>query len=139
MSPVVTGANKSYLTPVTTVEASFEVHVRFPLKNLIDYKSNTYSRSVEMVEEGDFLIYRFEEPLDCEKITIITGMPGIPIYYVEDGEVAYSLDGELFMNAGRLQYGELTFTPPKGLRAIKLKMGKENYAVYVAFTNLLIE
>ena len=92
-----------------------------------------------MLKEGDYLIYRFAAPLDCEKITVITGIPRIPIYYVDEGEVFYSVDGENYVKAGDMTYGALTFAPPKGLKAVKVVIGKESYAVYVAFTDLLIE
>ena len=139
VSPVIAGAAKSYQKPATTVEASFEVQPRFSLENLIDYQFNTYSRSVGVIKKGDFLIYRFKEPLDCEKITVETGIPGIALYFVESGYVAYSMDGSEFVKAGDLVYGALTFIPPKGVKAVKIVMGEGNYSFNIVFTDLKIE
>ena len=139
VSPVVAGAQKKYQSPATTVEASFALQPGSSFEYITDYKENTYVRSIGPLKKDDFLVYRFKEALDCEIITIYTGIPNIPIYYVESGYVAYSIDGENFIKVGDLEYGCLTFTPPKGIRAVKVVAGDENYSVQNAFTDLLIE
>ena len=139
MSLAVAGAPRVYKSPATTIEASFVTQPRFPLENLADYRQNTYVRSIGMLKQDDYLLYRFAEPLTSEKITVVTGIPGIPIFYVESGYVAYSLDGENFVKAGDLVYGSLSFAPPKGIVAVKIVAGAENYSIQNAFTDLLIE
>lgn len=139
VSPVVAGASKTYRKPLTTVQGSFEVQSRTPLTVLADYNANAYVRSTGVLKKGDWLLYTFAEPLNCQKITVSTGIPGIALYYVESGYVAYSTDGENFVNAGELTYGILSFAPPKGVKAVKIVMGDENYSVQNAFTHLLVE
>jgi hypothetical protein len=58
---------------------------------------------------------------------------------VEEGEVFYSTDGVNYTLAGVLEYGELSFTPPKGLRAVKIVVGAQNFTLQTAFMDLVIE
>ena len=138
-SPVIAGAPKAYQKPVTTVELSFPLRPRNVESSLTDYDPNTYIRSGRTLIAGDYVIYRFTDPLECRKINVVTGIPHIPIYYVEDGEVLYSMNGEDFIPAGTLVYGNLSFTPPKGVKAVKILMGAGNYALQTAFMDLQIE
>ena len=139
VSHVVAGAAKTYQKPATTVEASFTLPPNAALSNLTDYKVNTYVRSTGVLKKGDYLLYKFDTPLDSKKITVVTGIPSIAIYYVESGYVAYSLDGINFIKAGDLEYGCLTFTPPKGIKAVKIVAEEGNYSVQNVFTDLWIE
>ena len=139
MSPIVPGANRVYQKPITTVELSFPLQPRFKEEFITDYNPDTYIRSARPLINGDYLIYHFNEPLTSEKICVNTGIPSIPIYYVEDGEVYYSLNNEDFVFAGALVYGSLTFSPPKGIKAVKILIKHHNFSLQTAFMDLIIE
>jgi len=139
MSPVISGALRVYKTPITSIERSFPLNPNFKDEFVTDYKQETYIRSGRQLVKGDYIIYHFSEPLNSDKITFHSGIPGIPIYYVEDGDVSYSLDGKNFIYAGNLVYGSLSFSPPKGIVAVKITLGLYNYALQNAFMDLLIQ
>jgi len=139
MSPVIAGAQKVYRSPATTVELSFPLRPRNVSASLVDYNPQTYVRSGRQLVEGDFVLFRFDEPLDTPKISVVTGIPSINLFYVEDGTVSYSLDGETFIDVGTFVYGALSFTPPKGIKAVKITMGPNNYSVQTSFMDLFIE
>ena len=138
-SVAIPGAPRVYQKPLTTVEASFALDPRFKLEHLVDYNHSTYLRSTGLMKEGDYLLFRFAQPLNGTRINVHTGIPGIPTYYVEDGYVEYSLDGENFVKAGALVYGLLRFTPPAGVKALKIVMGPNNFNLQTSFTDLQID
>ena len=138
-SVAIPGALRVYQKPETTAEASFALSPRFKLEHLVDYNPETYLRSTGLMKEGDYLLFRFAQPLNGTRINVHTGIPGIPTYYVEDGHVEYSLDGETFVKAGDLVYGQLRFTPPKGVKALRIVMGPNNFNLQTSFTDLQIE
>ena len=139
ISPVIAGAPKNYQKPTTTVTFSFPLQGRNRADFLTDYNHETYIRTYKTLNKDDYLIYSFDEPLNCKKITVVTGIPNIELFYVEDGYVSYSLDGINYISVGQLEYGTISFTPPNGVKSVKLTMGDANFSVQNGFCDLFIE
>ena len=89
-----------YLTPATKVTSSCGAHPRFPMTNLEQYDFNRYMRTAKYPVEGDWILYSFEEPVCCGKITVQTNDPVNNFFGVTEGHVEISFDGSNFENCG---------------------------------------
>lgn len=91
-----------YLTPATKVTASCAINRRFPLSNLEKYDFSRYMRTEKYPVEGDWILYSFEEPVECGKITVQTNDPINQFFGITEGHVEISYDGKTFENCGKL-------------------------------------
>ncbi len=86
-------APAEYLNPETNIETSFKAEVKgFPMSNITDYDFSTYWRTERMARKGDYITYRFAEPVECSRIVVESGIPNIDMYGITDGYVEYSCD-----------------------------------------------
>lgn len=85
-----------YLTPVTKVTASCAENSRFPMANLEKYDFLRYMRTAKYPVEGDWILYSFEEPVSCGKITVQTNDPINQFFGITEGHVEISYDGVAF-------------------------------------------
>lgn len=93
-------APAEYLNPETSIETSFKAEVKgFPMSNITDYDFSTYWRTERMARKGDYITYRFAEPVECSRIVVESGIPNIDMYGITDGYVEYSCDGISWVKA----------------------------------------
>lgn len=112
-----------YLEPAVKVTASARLgeHPRAVLKNLEDYDRNTYFRSAEKVEKGDYILFEFDNAVECKIIDVESSIPVIDFYGVADGHVEYSYDGISFIKGDKFRYYSASisgFTAP--VKAVKI-------------------
>ena len=125
--------------PETRIETSIEENTKFALKNLTDYKYDTYFRSASRVKEGDYLIYHFSEAVRASRITVETGIPNISFYGVTDGYVEFSYDGKNYIKAGSFERGVVVFQPEKPVMAVKIVITAPNDGHILSLQDLRIE
>lgn len=131
----------NYLTPITKVSTSFEVNKRFPLENLEKYDFKKYFRSASLPKEGDYVLYSFEQPVECAKITVQTNDPVNHFFGVTEAHVEYSFDGVNFVNAGDFDmYNKVVIeNPEKAVKAVKIVVDGEGEQKQVSIQCLKIE
>lgn len=99
MTVEVPGARK-YLTPKVKVTTSIEESKRAGIANLGDYDFKTYFRSAKSPNEGEWMLFEFEQPVECKKITVQTNIPVTEFWGITDGHVEYSYNGVDYFFAG---------------------------------------
>ena len=71
---------EKYLHPEMKVTTTIDAHPKCPAQLLADGNEKTFFRSNRRVKDGDTVLFEFEKPLDCRKITIKSGsLPDEPI------------------------------------------------------------
>jgi len=120
ISVEVPGARK-YLTPVTHVTTSLEPNRGSSTTTLEQYEPGRFFRSAVPPKKGDYVLYTFEEPLSCQRITVQTADPVNNFFGVTQGHVEVSYDGESFQEAGRFNmYNNVVLAPQKPVRAVRI-------------------
>ena len=112
----VPGARK-FLAPETQVETSLSINPRFPLENLARYEQGKYTRSAGAPKAGDYVLYRFTEPLACRQITVQTADPVNHFYGVTQGHVEVLFEGaEGYVDCGSFDMYNRVVVAPEGRR-----------------------
>ncbi len=132
----------NYLTPEVEIESSykdFENNRSFPMSNITSYDMKKYWRVNRRSNAGDYVLYTFKEPVECGKITVETGIPGITFYSCTEGHVEYSYDGKEFVKGDDFVYGISVIEPQEKVKAVKIVFTGMSDALITAFQNLKIE
>ncbi len=127
-----------YRTPETEIESSFGEHERFPAKNITDYNFKKYWRTDRTGKAGDYVIYKFKEPVECKNILVETGIPDIDLYGVTDGYLEYSYDGENWIKGEDIIENRASIIPDKKVKAVKIILTDSTDGLSVAFRDIRI-
>ncbi len=128
-----------YLEPEVRVSSSMGFARRFPVSGTTDYNMGTYSRTARTCRTGDYILYTFDEPVECSSIEILTGLPDVTRYIVTQGSVDYSADGTAYTHAGSLDdSGRFMLYPKYPVKAIRIRIGGGNGETLVALQDLRI-
>ncbi len=112
----VPGANP-YLTPKFTLTSSMPLERR---TGGGDFDARNYDRTSRTCQVGDYVTYTFDSPVSCGRMSICTGYPFMPKFYIPVGKVEISYDGTTFEPAGDLVDGRITLEPSRPFRAIRI-------------------
>ena len=104
---------------------------------LVDYNMNTYCNTARPVEAGDYFLYTFENPVECEKILVGTGHYGLAIVGLPNARIEYSYDGENFIKGEDFVYDyfdgyKAEVYPEQAVKAVKIVVtgiGECEYAI----------
>lgn len=132
----------NYITPEVDIESSYsadETNSRFPVQNITTYDFKKYWRVNRRSQAGDFVLYKFREPVECSRITVETGIPNITFYSVTDGYVEYSYNGKDFIKGDDFADGIAIIKPEEKVKAVRIKFTGQSDALITAFQNLKIE
>jgi hexosaminidase len=116
-----TGSKEYYarLKPVVTVTTSIPCSTKTPLTNAAKY-NNSIVRTTRAAKAGDWIEYRFTEPLNCREIEVQTGHIHLRRCHLLKGYVEVSHDGKNFTRTAELFEGGATIKPASALRAIRV-------------------
>ena len=116
-----TGSKEYYarLKPAVTVTTSIPCSAKTPLTNAAKY-SNSIVRTTRAAKAGDWIEYRFTEPLTCREIEVQTGHIHLRRCHLLKGYVEVSYDGKNFTHTADLYEGGATIKPNSALRAIRI-------------------
>ena len=136
----VPGARR-FLTPATHVETSIDVNPRYPLENLEKYEARKYMRSAGALKAGDYVLYKFEEPLVCKRITVQTADPVNQFYGVTQGHVEVLFAGASdYQKVGTFDmYNRVVFNPAQPVQAVRLVVDGPCEGKAVSIQALIIE
>ena len=140
MTVEVPGARK-YLTPVTHVTTSLEPNRHYAVENLENYDRSKYLRTAKPPKKGDYVLYTFEEPVECHRITVQTADPVNNFYGITVGHVEVSYDGINFQPVGRFDmYNKVVIeAPAQPVKAVKIVVDGPGEDKNVSIQSLMIE
>ncbi|MBQ8223639.1 MAG: family 20 glycosylhydrolase [Bacteroidales bacterium] len=131
-----------YQKPNTTVTSN--VPMEQDIDILADYNMNTYCYTARPVEAGDYFLYTFENPVECEKILVGTGHYGLAIVGLPNAVLEYSYDGENFIKGDTFVYDyfdgyKAEIYPEKAVKAVKIVVTGIGECEYAILQDLRIE
>lgn len=103
------------LQPKVKITSSIAESERYPYSGAEGY--GRIARTSRAADVGDWLLYTFEEPVECRQMEIATGNKQLPRYIFNDGYLEVSYDGTRFERVGNLVDGRGVIVSPR--RAIK--------------------
>ena len=131
-----------YQKPMTTITSN--VPMEQDINVLVDYNLNTYCNTARPVEAGDYFLYTFENPVECEKILVGTGHYGLAIVGLPNAVLEYSYDGENFIKGDTFVYDyfdgyKAEVYPEKPVKAVKIVVTGIGECEYAILQDLRIE
>lgn len=131
-----------YQKPKTTITSN--VPMEQDINVLVDYNLNTYCNTARPVESGDYFLYTFENPVECEKILVGTGHYGLAIVGLPNAVLEYSYDGENFIKGDAFAYDyfdgyKAEAYPEKPVKAVKIAVTGIGECEYAILQDLRIE
>ena len=87
----------------------------YPYSNAEGY--GRISRTSRTGRDGDWILYTFEQAVECRRLEVRTGNLQLPRYIFNAGYMEVSYDGKTFTRVGELKCGGAAIDNPK--RAIK--------------------
>ena len=105
----------SRLQPKVKITSSITESERFPYSNAEGY--GRISRTSRTGRDGDWILYTFEQAVECRRLEVRTGNLQLPRYIFNAGYMEVSYDGKTFTRVGELKCGGAAIDNPK--RAIK--------------------
>lgn len=128
-----------YIEPSVTVTSSLAPSPKFPVRNAADYHFGTYVRVPSPCKAGDYILYKFDEPVDCGAIDVRTGIPNVTRYIVTQGTVEYSADGINFGGSVPLDdSGTAVIRPDGPVRAVRVSIAGSNGETTVCWQDLRV-
>lgn len=132
---------RTYRKPAVRVETSLEANPHYPAETLAQYEPRRYMRTARPPRQGDYVLYTFEEPLTCQRITVQTADPVNQFYGITQGhvEVQYA-DAEGFERLSAFDlYNRVVFEPARPVKAVKLVVDGPCEGKAVSIQPLIIE
>ena len=116
-----TGSKEYYarLKPAVTVTSSVPCSTKTPISNAAKY-TNSIARTTRAAKAGDWIEYRFAEPLTCREIEAQTGHIHLRRCHFLKGYVEVSYDGKSFVRVAELTDGGATIKPTAAVVAVKI-------------------
>lgn len=132
---------RTYLKPAVKAETSLEAHPRFPLSNIEQYDGKRYFRTATPPKAGDYVLYTFEEPLECKRITVQTADPVNNFFGVTQGHAEVRYAGEKqFVPVGEFDmYNRVVLEPGKAVAAVKIVVDGPCEGKALSIQSLIIE
>lgn len=132
----------NYKNPKTTITSN--VPMEQDINVLVDYDLNTYCNTARPVEAGDYFLYTFENPVECNKILVGTGHYGLAIVGLPNARLEYSYDGESFIKGDDFVYDyfdgyKAECHPEKAVRAVRIVVTGIGECEYAILQDLRIE
>ena len=137
----VPGARK-FLKPAVKVTSSMEALKRLPAENLALYEKDKYMRTVAPPQKGDYVLFTFEEPLSCRRITVQTSDPVNNFFGITQGHVEVLLEGNKNFGGGHAfdMYNRAVINAgPRRILAVKIVVDGPCEGKAVSIQPLIIE
>lgn len=78
------------------------------------------ARTLRTCHKGDWILFEFEEPVECRKAEFFTGGYAVASRTIQVGYLEISEDGKNFERVADLEYGVATLVNPKPFKAARL-------------------
>jgi hexosaminidase len=103
--------------PDMRVTTSMALSEKYTIADIEAYKSVTTSTTVEA---GNWIEYRWVEPIEARRITFASGYPHLHRRILEFGYVEVSYDGVTFDKVADLECGAVAFAPKSKVHALRV-------------------
>ena len=107
-----------YRTPKMKATSSMPFSEERPLKLCEEYKRAAYT--ARCARKGDWVEFRFDEPLNCRYIEVITGFYQVFRRLIYNGHIELSYDGKSFEMAAPLHNGKAELRPTRTIYALRI-------------------
>lgn len=124
------------IAPPVSVESSLTARKSNPFSVLRSYRHGSIAKTTRGARKGDYILYRFDKPVDCVSIEIITGYAALPrgVFSAGYAEVKYK-GSEEFVRYGDLLAGKITIFPLSPVVAVRVVCTAQpigdSYAVFL--------
>ncbi len=110
----------STVRPAFRLLTSFEQNPKSGFEQVESYK--TFCRTTRTSFSGDWIMYLFEQPVECRSMNLTVGFRILPAYLFVTGYAEVSYDGRTFVRAGDLHDGSITIypEPEQSIYAVRL-------------------
>jgi hexosaminidase len=98
------------IKPKFELTSSMSASRNFPFSNVQNYRN--IARTVKAADVNDWIMYTFEEGVECRSMTVATGNMQLPRFIFEAGDVYVSYEGEQLVKVGELKGGAFTIENP---------------------------
>lgn len=105
-------------TPALRFTSSFPESGKAPFSRIEQYKGAAWT--ARTCRPGDWMEFRFAEPLRCREILLQTGYLHLPKGIITTGDVEVSYDGRTFVKTAELVSGACLLRPDKPVRAVRI-------------------
>ena len=115
------GAEEFYKprTPKCTLTSSMPFSEKYTDQKCAAYEKA--ARTTRSANEGDWVEFRFEEPVKCTYLRIATGFEHMRYCLIHNGHLEVSYDGKTYVNEGRLNDGSFELQPKnKPIHALRI-------------------
>ena len=116
-----TGSKEYYarLKPAVTVSSSIPCSNKTPMTKAAKY-NNSIVRTTRAAKAGDWIEYRFAEPLHCREIEAMTGHIHLRRCCMMKGYIEVSYDGSSFVKVADFDVAGGTIKPTEAIRALRI-------------------
>jgi hypothetical protein len=116
-----TGSKEYYarLTPAVTVTSSIPCSSKTPMTNAVKY-NNSIVRTTRAAKAGDYVEYRFAEPLRCREIEAMTGHIHLRRCNFLKGYIEVSYDGKSFVRIADFDVAGAVIKPKEAIHALRI-------------------
>ena len=132
---------QQYLKPAVKVTSSVEARESTPVSNLELYETSKYMRTARALKKGDYVLYTFDAPVTCQKITVQTSDPVNDFYGITDGhvEVLFAGESEWVVCKAFDMYNRVTVSVAAPVKAVKIVVDGPGEGKAVSIQALRIE
>ncbi len=106
------------IKPKVTLTSSMPENPRFPFSNIARYSDNI--RTKRTSRKGDWILFEFEEKVECRKVEFCGGTYAVPSRLITKGYLELSEDGKTFKRVGDLENGHITLINPRPFKAARI-------------------
>ena len=118
-SPEVAHASRyKTIKPKVTLTSSMPEDPTRGYARIADYYKNI--RTARTCHKGDWILYEFEQPVECRAIEFYTGGYNMPSRLIQKGYLEISEDGKVFERVAELEYGVAKLTNPRPIKAARI-------------------
>lgn len=120
-SSMVVGVEEHFrtITPAFTIYSSMADRERFSYVKAQGY--GRLARTARAADVGDWVEFRFEQPVACRRMKVATGNFQLPRYIFESGYVEVSYDGMTYHRVGELECGVYMIeNPAEAIKAVRI-------------------
>ena len=107
------------ITPAFTITSSMSDREKFSYAKAEGY--GRLARTSRAADVGDWVMFTFDEPVECRRMKVATGNFQLPRFTFENGYVEVSYDGVCFERLGALDCGMYIIeNPARAIKAVRM-------------------
>ena len=107
------------IKPKVKMSSSMPEHPEYPFSNAMSYAYNSV-RTSRTCHNGDWVLYEFEEPVECREIEFWVGGYGVSARMIHKGYLEVSEDGVNFKRVAELNNGCAKLVNPRPIKAARV-------------------